>query len=244
VGDPGRLALIAQGLGPTADPAVVDDLVVRTPWCRRRWPTSTARSTVETRSICSMRWRRAPVPSDSSICLLRTGPYGDGFGPAPRGGPGVPPLTLDVLLERPHGVDLGRSSRACPMCCARRVGIELDAVPFLADLPRLVAALEAPVPEAVLVGRRDLRSNNSWMHNVEVLVKGRPRCTLHVHPGRCRPRWGVGDGDRCTVRAGWGRSRCAVEVTDAVRPGVVSLPHGWGHDLDGVRSGGSAPSPG
>jgi anaerobic selenocysteine-containing dehydrogenase len=90
------------------------------------------------------------------------------------------------------------------------------------------------VPDAVLVGRRDLRSNNSWMHNVEVLVKGRPRCTLHVNPHDAE-RWGLADGATATLAGRVGAVEVPVEVTDAVRQGVVSLPHGWGHDLDGVR---------
>jgi anaerobic selenocysteine-containing dehydrogenase len=114
--------------------------------------------------------------------------------------------------------------------------IELDAEPILADLPRLHAALDRAVPEAVLVGRRDLRSNNSWMHNVEVLVKGRPRCTLHVHPDDAE-RWGLSDGGSARVTGRVGSVEVPVEVTDAVRTGVVSLPHGWGHDLPGVRLG-------
>jgi anaerobic selenocysteine-containing dehydrogenase len=112
--------------------------------------------------------------------------------------------------------------------------IELDAEPFLADLPRLVAALDRPVPDAVLVGRRDLRSNNSWMHNLEVLVKGKSRCTLHVHPDDAQ-RWGLVDGAPARLSGRNGFVEVPVQVTDEVRTGVVSLPHGWGHDVDGVR---------
>lgn len=84
------------------------------------------------------------------------------------------------------------------------------------------------------MGRRDLRSNNSWMHNIEVLVKGRPRCTLHVHPDDAE-RWGVTDGGEATVTGRVGALQVPVEVTDAVRAGVVSLPHGWGHDAPGAQ---------
>jgi anaerobic selenocysteine-containing dehydrogenase len=87
-----------------------------------------------------------------------------------------------------------------------------------------------------LIGRRDLRSNNSWMHNVEVLVKGKPRCTLHVHPDDAA-RLGLADGADAAVSSRTGRVEVPVEVTDAIRPGVVSIPHGWGHDLDGVELG-------
>jgi anaerobic selenocysteine-containing dehydrogenase len=86
----------------------------------------------------------------------------------------------------------------------------------------------------VLVGRRDLRSNNSWMHNIKVLVKGRPRCTLHVHPDDAETL-GLTDGGAAQISSRVGRVTAPVEVTDSVRPGVVSLPHGWGHDDPGTR---------
>jgi anaerobic selenocysteine-containing dehydrogenase len=88
--------------------------------------------------------------------------------------------------------------------------------------------------ELVLVGRRQLRSNNSWMHNIDVLVKGKPRCTLHVHPDDAA-RLGVQDGDRAQIRSGTGTVVAPVEVTDGIMPGVVSIPHGWGHDVAGVQ---------
>ena len=109
------------------------------------------------------------------------------------------------------------------------------APPYITDdLPRLAARLERPADDLVLVNRRHLQSNNSWMHNVAVLVKGRNRCTLHIHPddaGRC----GVADGDVAVVASEAGQVEVPVEVTDAIAPGVVSLPHGWGHDRPGAR---------
>src|SRR5204863_5590390 len=93
------------------------------------------------------------------------------------------------------------------------------------DVARLEAA---PRGEGmVLVGRRDLRSNNSWMHNLEVLVKGPPRCTLRIHPDDAG-RLGVGSSAR--VRSRVGEVIVPVEVTADISPGVVSIPHGWGHD--------------
>jgi anaerobic selenocysteine-containing dehydrogenase len=86
----------------------------------------------------------------------------------------------------------------------------------------------------VLVGRRDLRSNNSWMHNLQVLVKGKPRCTVHVHPDDAA-RYGVSDGDDVMVTSATGAIVVPAEVTDAVMPGVVSIPHGWGHDVEGTQ---------
>jgi anaerobic selenocysteine-containing dehydrogenase len=88
----------------------------------------------------------------------------------------------------------------------------------------------------VLIGRRQLRSNNSWMHNLPALVKGRDRCTLHIHPEDAA-RLGLADGGRVLVRSAAGRLEAPVELTDAIMPGVVSIPHGWGHDAPGVRMG-------
>ena len=122
----------------------------------------------------------------------------------------------------------------------------LPADALLADWPRVLEALAAAEAEAaaqagtgasselLMIGRRHLRSNNSWMHNIDVLVKGKPRCTLHVHPDDA-VRLGLRDGASALVRSRVGEVLAPVEVTDAVRPGVVSLPHGWGHDRPGTR---------
>jgi anaerobic selenocysteine-containing dehydrogenase len=85
----------------------------------------------------------------------------------------------------------------------------------------------------VLVGRRDLRSNNSWMHNLPMLVSGKQRCTVHVHPQDAE-RLGLVDGEVAVVRSRAGAVVVPVEVTQDVMPGVVSIPHGWGHDLAGM----------
>ena len=103
------------------------------------------------------------------------------------------------------------------------------------DLPRLEASLEREWNGTmVLIGRRHVRSNNSWMHNVPVLTKGRNRCTLHVHPDDVA-RLGLTDGAPARVRSRVGEVSLDVEVTDSIRPGVVSIPHGFGQNLPGVR---------
>jgi anaerobic selenocysteine-containing dehydrogenase len=116
--------------------------------------------------------------------------------------------------------------------------IELAPEPLAADLGRLEAALDERAANGdagmVLIGRRQLRSNNSWMHNLTVLVKGRPRCTLHVHPDDAT-RLGLETGALAEVRSRTGIVTVPVEVTDGIMPGVVSIPHGWGHDVDGVQ---------
>jgi anaerobic selenocysteine-containing dehydrogenase len=112
--------------------------------------------------------------------------------------------------------------------------IELAPPEILADVPRLRARLGRADSGIRLVGRRDLRSNNSWMHNIENLVRGPERCTLWVHPDDAR-RLGLVDGLPARVRSKAGIIEAPVEVTDAVMPGVVSLPHGWGHDAPGTK---------
>jgi anaerobic selenocysteine-containing dehydrogenase len=167
----------------------------------------------------------APGPARVLDAFLRTGPYGDGFGRVPGG------LSLDHLRQHPHGLDLGPLEPMLPEVLKTSDGqIDLAPEPILEDLPRLEARLGGPAPALVLIGRRHLRSNNSWMHNLHPLVKGPARCTLLVSPADAQAR-GLVDGGRAEVKSRVGRVVADVEVTDAMMPGVVSLPHGWGHDL-------------
>jgi len=169
--------------------------------------------------------------------LLRTGPYGDGFGRlAGR-------LSLDELERHPHGLDLGPLQPRIPEVLRTPSGtIELAPPSLLADVPRLRARLGAG-DGMVLVGRRNSRSNNSWMHNLPRLVRGRDECTLWVHPADAE-RLGLVSGVRARVSSRAGVLEAPVEVTDAVMPGVVSLPHGWGHDLPGIGLRVAAQHPG
>lgn len=100
--------------------------------------------------------------------------------------------------------------------------------------PRLSRRLTRPGEELVLVSRRHLRSNNSWLHNVPALMKGRDRCTLLMHPDDAH-RCGVAHGDIVTARSQVGEIQVPVEVTDAIKRGAVSMPHGWGHGKPGTR---------
>ncbi len=154
--------------------------------------------------------------------MLRLGPYG---------------LTLDEVRAHPHGIDLGPLKPRLPQLLRTRSGrIELFPAPIAADLPRLRAALDAvPDPGTLqLVGRRHLRSNNSWLHNTPALGGGSNRCTLQVHPDDAA-RLRLADGGLARIKGEGGELEVPVEVTDGVRPGVVSLPHGWGHDRPGTR---------
>ena len=136
----------------------------------------------------------------------------------------------------PHGLDLGPLLPRLPDALRTPSGmIELAPEPIVADLPRLAATLSrAAATGPVLVGRRQLRSNNSWMHNLPMLVRERSECTLHVHPDDAA-RYGLTDGGTAELRGRAGAVTAEVEVTDAVMPGVVSLPHGWGHSAPGSR---------
>ncbi|WP_276067598.1 molybdopterin dinucleotide binding domain-containing protein, partial [Mycolicibacterium gadium] len=107
---------------------------------------------------------------------------------------------------------------------------------FVDDVPRLRARMDRADDSLLLTSRRHLRSNNSWLHNVPALMRGRDRCTLMMHPDDAR-RVGVGDGELAEVSTSEGKVAVPVEVSDDMMPGVVSLPHGWGHGLPGSRLG-------
>ena len=155
--------------------------------------------------------------------------HGDRYGERPGG------LTLDAFRDRPHGIDMGPLVPRLAEVLATPSGkVELAPPYITADVPRLAARLERRSEGLVLVSRRHLRSNNSWLHNVEVLVRGRDRCTLLIHPDDAA-RCGVADGRRARVSSEAGSVEVPVEVSDEMMPGVVSLPHGWGHDKPGTR---------
>ncbi|WP_309057105.1 molybdopterin-dependent oxidoreductase [Streptomyces sp.] len=163
--------------------------------------------------------------------MLRLGPYG---------------LTLDELRAHPHGIDLGPLEPRLPQLLRTRSGrVELLPAPIAADLPRLRAALDAvPDPGTLrLVGRRHLRSNNSWLHNTPALGGGSNRCVLQVHPEDAA-RLRLTDGGLARITGDGGHLDVPVEITDEVRTGVVSLPHGWGHDRPGTRLTVAASRPG
>jgi anaerobic selenocysteine-containing dehydrogenase len=162
--------------------------------------------------------------------MLRTGPYGDAFGTRPDG------LSLSRLVDEPHGIDLGPlDSRLDEAVSTPSGSVELAPEPILADINRLEDAVRVTEPHTLLmVGRRQLRTANSWLGNVEVLVKGKEQCTLQIHIDDAA-RLGLVDGDRAVITSDVGKLEAPVEVTDSIRPGVVSLPYGWGHDAEGMR---------
>jgi anaerobic selenocysteine-containing dehydrogenase len=114
--------------------------------------------------------------------------------------------------------------------------VELAHEALIADVERLRVSRDVIDESMLLIGRRHLRSNNSWMHNVNVLVKGKPRCTLQINPLDAA-RLGIEDGASVRIESRVGAVVAPAEVTDDIRPSVVSLPHGWGHDKEGTRMG-------
>jgi anaerobic selenocysteine-containing dehydrogenase len=150
-----------------------------------------------------------------------------------RGGPYE--LSLDKLEAAEHGVDLGPLEPRIPEILRTQSGrIELCPAPIAAGLSALEPPEPVPDTMFVVVGRRHVRTNNSWMHNVPALVKGRPLCTIQMHPSDAK-RVGLVPGGRALVTSRVGQVELPVEITDEIAPGVVSIPHGFGHDLPGVE---------
>ncbi|HSS01952.1 MAG TPA: molybdopterin-dependent oxidoreductase [Kofleriaceae bacterium] len=190
--------------------------------------------------ICLALWRRIGAPSRLGPAgrlveraLARLGPEAI-VDVALRTGPHR--LSLRKLRAAPHGIDLGPLEPRFPA----RLGtddrtVHLAPAPYLADIARLEKRHSAPPGNGlVLIGRRDLRSNNSWMHNSQRLVKGPPRCTLLIHPDDAARR-GITDGALAKISTASGSIELPAEVTDAMMRGVVSVPHGWGHTRSGIK---------
>ncbi|MGV9412324.1 molybdopterin-dependent oxidoreductase [Nocardia sp. NPDC003693] len=221
------LAIGGQELAPGMDPlAVVDEIVI-----------------AGTLHKAGMADRRAELLGDNTTeqrvdLMLKLGPYGEwthansGAGSAAQENTdetAIPrtDLNLQVLLDNPHGIDLGPLRPRLPgLLLTKTRQVDLAPEPLLADVERLRERLADPAPAMVLVGRRQLRSNNSWLHNVPPLVGGSNRCTLHIHPEDVAR---LGLADRAVVKSAAGAVTVDLEPTSDIMPGVVSLPHGWGH---------------
>jgi anaerobic selenocysteine-containing dehydrogenase len=232
-----RLAGILLGQGAKADIAGLDSLVIR---AQVEGAVRSKSSPLHGRDadeiVAALEPRRG---SERLIDFgLRSGPYGDHFGARPEG------LSLDHLVEHPHGIDLGALRPRLPGVLRMPDG-KIDLAPplLVADLDRLAESLGASPPSLVLIGRRHVRSNNSWLHNLQTLSGGRKRCTLLVHPDDAKAR-GLAHGGNARVESRVGRVVAPVEVTHDIMPGVVSLPHGWGHDAEGTTLSLAAQEPG
>ncbi|MFD8532186.1 molybdopterin-dependent oxidoreductase [Streptosporangium canum] len=206
-----RLTMIASGQGADADPDLLDEMILDQMF---RKAVETPGSPVEG---CEVAELRASLDGTTGAerrldAMLRLGPYG---------------LSLAKLLANPHGVDLGPlEPRLAEVLCTASGRVELAPPPLVEDLARLRGRLAVRPAEMVLIGRRHLRSNNSWLHNVGPLVGGSNRCTLQINPEDVT-RLGL-DG-HALVRSAGGELVVPLEPTETIMPGVVSLPHGWGH---------------
>lgn len=208
-----RLTLIAAGAGAAADPAGVDEMFIGQ---LIEGATQMPGSPFEGADPADVR-PQLGLEGDSGEellldILLKFGPYG---------------LSLAKLKENPSGLDLGPLEPRLKELLRTETGrVQLAPPGVVSDVDRLRSKLAGPAPDVLLIGRRQLRSSNSWLHNVPSLVGGSNRCTLHVNPADV-DRFGL--GERALLRSDKGELVVDVEPTDAIMPGVVSLPHGWGH---------------
>jgi anaerobic selenocysteine-containing dehydrogenase len=167
------------------------------------------------------------IPPDQIIDMgLQTGPY------AEQG------LSLDKLRQNPSGIDLGPLQPQLPeRLRSKDKVIRCNTPEPLADLARLREEFSQPHHGLLqLIGRRHVRSNNSWMHNYRRLVKGKDRCTLMMHP-QDMARRDITEGSQVSISSRAGAVQALVEATEDMMPGVVSLPHGFGHNRAGIRMG-------
>ena len=222
-----RLAAVVSGMGPDADLRQFDDMV---------FAALVERTIGDPASVIHGRNGDEIIAATKGDCgpermldfLLRAGPYGEGYGRDPKG------LSLELLRSRPHGIDLGPLQPRIPEVLATPSGnVELAPEALVADLARLDSGTAPRNGGMVLIGRRHLRSNNSWMHNVDVLVKGKERCTLQINPADAE-RLGLTSAGTARVTSAAGSVAAPIEISADIMPGVVSLPHGWGHDLPGI----------
>ena len=181
--------------------------------------------------------RRGPIRQVD--LALRTGPFGDHFDDQQVG------ANIDRLLSEPKGMDFGSLMPRVPESLRTESGkIELAPSALLEDLRRLdKAASEKAKSEFLLIGRRHVRSNNSWLHNVPVLAKGPEKCTMQIHPADAT-KLGLLDGGKAEVRARTGVLVVPVELSEDLMPGVVSIPHGYGHVYSDTRMSVASERPG
>lgn len=230
---------IAAGAGTSTPVGVLDDMALDGAIARA---VKTVGSPVFGHDVATVRAALGDQRGPERLLdlALRTGPYGDGFGAVPDG------LTLERVAARPHGMDLGPLASRIPEVLRTPSGkIELAPPLIVQDVERLRAGLSRQIDSdtLLLIGRRGLRSNNSWMHNLPSLVKGKDVCTLLINPLDAERR-GLTDGALAMVASDTGEVCLPTEITSSIARGVVSIPHGWGHNRLGARLGVAAAHPG
>ena len=174
---------------------------------------------------------RRAGPSGLLALLLRQGPYGGGLNL-------LKGLSLSKLKKSPHGIDLGALKPALPAALYHKdKKIHLESDFFLKDLARVEAKffnIDKAPDKFLLIGRRDVRSNNSWLHNSQRLVKGKSRCTALINPLDAQAL-AIAEGDMVRVSSRVGSVELAAQISDEMMAGVISIPHGWGHNLSGTQ---------
>lgn len=224
-----RIAAIARGLGANADIDALDDASLDEELQRTAGP-----------AAAQVMAALAPQRGFERVLdlAIRSGPYGDQFGRNPAG------LSLARIKAAPSGIDLGPMAPRVPEVLRTPSGkIELAPPMLLQDLARVDQDLGSAQADLVIIGRRQLRSNNSWMHNLPVLAKGTFRCTALVHPDDAA-RLKLQDGAMARISNGARQIEAQVEISSDMMKGVVSLPHGWGHSLPGAQLSVAAERPG
>lgn len=235
-----QLALIISGQDEAMDTADYDDMVIS------NQINSAIRTHPELEGfapediLTALEPRRGP---ERQVDLgLRIGPYGDFFGVRPDG------LSLDKLIDNQQGIDLGALEPRLPSVLSTP-GAMIDMLPgaIAGDLPRLKAGLARASGEAgrglLMIGRRNTRTNNSWMHNLPTLAKGKFKGALEMSPVDAEAR-GLASGDLARVENKSGSVEVEVDVTDDMALGTVSLPHGFGHVMADTNMTVAAKNPG
>ena len=164
-------------------------------------------------------------PEQAISFMLQMGAHGDR-------------ITMEKLRDSPHGIDLGELKPQLPERLQTEDG-KIDLAPqiFLKDLKRLeekLREIEDSKFPLILIGRRDIRSGNSWLHNSQRLIKGGNRCTLLIN-SKDAEKLGIKNGEKVKVTSEVGSILIEAGISDEIMPGVVSIPHGWGHNRDGVK---------
>ncbi len=224
-----RLTLITSGMGASADPAALDEYIIKQMIeANLKLPENKISQKTSEEILDALKPLKGP--ERMLDFLLRTGAYGNGFDADSNG------LSFQKLIDNPHGIDLGPLMPRLPEILSTSSGkIELAPQFITDDVSRLEAFLNASYKDGfLLIGRRDLKSNNSWMHNIPALVSGKLRCTLQINTDDAG-HLGVATGDNVRIKSRVGSITAPVEVTNDLMPGVVSLPHGWGHDLPDIK---------
>lgn len=244
-----KLAAIAEGKGAAVDPVAIDDALFAEDVRRNAGPYAeqilAGYMTQPQTQHLSQDQSQSPLQGPDRLVdfAMRGGPYGDRFGLNPDG------LNLAKLAQTPGGVDLGELQPRIPEILRTPSGkVELAPEMLLHDLQRAWQDLQttaAPAPGSLqLIGRREVRSNNSWMHNLPTLAKGPQLCTALVHPDDAT-RLQLQHQQQAWMDNGRGQQICVqVEISDTMRAGVVCLPHGFGHDLPGAQLGLASQRPG